>query len=492
MKQKVRRSLRVSIAPEGSDRENASAIPLEEQLEDTVEETEHRSQYDWMSDSPFIPDTVFKKLPQLLQDCCKPFDDRRERDVMLVSAITVLSGCFPSVSGLYAGSIVYPNLYAFIIAPPASGKGAVKFAKAMGMVLHESLKDESKKEQITVAFGFSDTEPENAESKSKTAQGSSTTKSKETKLPKVLFIPANTSASAIIHHLKTNGENGIVVETEADTMVTSLRQDWGNFSDLLRKAFHHESVSMSRVNNNQYIDLQCPKLSVLLSGTPSQVQGLITSAEDGLFSRFMFYLYRVAPYWRDVSPANNSNLTTYFNEISERVKLLADAYKVREVTIDLTADQWVYLNSAFKGWIKNASEFVSEDAASTVKRLGLILFRIAMVLTVIRAFETEKADIELVCCNDDFNTAYHLVSVLIRHAMILYPTLPKANIPIDNRNKHKFLAALPSDREFSRQDAVAIGLKLGIQPRTVDKYLKSFIGKYLQHAPRHGFYEKIT
>ena len=60
------------------------------------------------------------------------FDDKRERDVFLTGAIAILSGCLPNVVGEYARETVYPNLFAFVIAPAASGKGALKFAKNLG------------------------------------------------------------------------------------------------------------------------------------------------------------------------------------------------------------------------------------------------------------------------------------------------------------------------------------------------------------------------
>jgi len=61
---------------------------------------------------------------------------------------------------------------------------------------------------------------------------------------KLLFIPANNSASSFINTLAENDEMGILSSTEADTLANSLTQDWGNFSDILRCAFHHESVEM--------------------------------------------------------------------------------------------------------------------------------------------------------------------------------------------------------------------------------------------------------
>jgi len=83
-----------------------------------------------------------------------------------------------------------------------------------------------------------------------------------------------------------------------------------NLKRSLRKAFHHERISSSKKTNNEYIEVNEPRLAVALSGTPNQVTGLIATAEDGLFSRFIFYAYKVEQLWRDVSPyANNINLT---------------------------------------------------------------------------------------------------------------------------------------------------------------------------------------
>ena len=41
----------------------------------------------------------------------------------------------------------------------------------------------------------------------------------------------------VIKHLVNNDGSGIIVETEADTISNSLRQEWGSFSDLIRKSF---------------------------------------------------------------------------------------------------------------------------------------------------------------------------------------------------------------------------------------------------------------
>jgi hypothetical protein len=72
----------------------------------------------------------------------------------------------------------------------------------------------------------------------------------------------------------------------------------------------------------------------------SQVTGLIASAEDGLFSRFIFYAYKVEQQWRDVSPfASSINLTVHFNTLSDQVFQLIQFLKQYPTTIELTQQQ---------------------------------------------------------------------------------------------------------------------------------------------------------
>ncbi len=75
-------------------------------------------------------------LPPILFESCLVFKDPRERDVFLTGALTILSGCLPNVSGVYHGSTVFTSLFSFILAPAASGKGALKFAKALADKYH--------------------------------------------------------------------------------------------------------------------------------------------------------------------------------------------------------------------------------------------------------------------------------------------------------------------------------------------------------------------
>jgi hypothetical protein len=219
-----------------------------------------------------------------------------------------------SIWGTYDQRTVYPNLFSFIVAPAASGKGALTFARELGMSLHRKFLKESR-ENIR-HYQAKLKEAKDAKKESTFDRIPMTTGIPSKPKSKVLYIPANSSSAAVIGHLDQSDGSGIICETEADTMGNSFKQDWGGYSDLLRKAFHHEPVTYSRKINEEYIEVEKPRVSIALSGTPSQVKGLISSAEDGLFSRFIFYTFKVNPEWRDVSPKNANNLTIFFNVLS--------------------------------------------------------------------------------------------------------------------------------------------------------------------------------
>ncbi|MDR1527526.1 MAG: DUF3987 domain-containing protein [Dysgonamonadaceae bacterium] len=68
-----------------------------------------------------------------------------------------------------------------------------------------------------------------------------------------------------------------------------------------------------------YVELETPRLSALLSGTPKQVSALIPNAENGLFSRFIFYYMNILPVWKDVfSGNNNTTFDDYFRHLGDR------------------------------------------------------------------------------------------------------------------------------------------------------------------------------
>lgn len=443
---------------------------------------------DYLKKSPFIADDIIEKLPALLKNGTVMFNDKRERDVFLTGALAILSGCMPNVRGVYAQEYVYPNLFAFIIAPAASGKGVLKFAKSLGDKYHTNLLTKSREDQQQY-------EIEMNQFKSQKRSKKSDDPCDEQPVPpvfRVLFIPANTSYAKILWHIEQNQGQGIICETEADTMSNVMDKEWGGYSDLMRKAFHHERISSSKKTNNEYIEVDMPRLSVVLSGTPSQVTGLISSAEDGLFSRFLFYAYKVNQEWKDVSPsANEMNLTDHFSSLSVQVNDLIEFLEKWPTEVTLSTDQWQILNNTFTMWLNEATSFDSEESGGIVKRLGLILYRITMIFTAIRKYESNDNTVRLQCQDSDFIVALRLINTYLSHSLLMFYNLPHRSTNDTFRsgdNKRRFFDALP--REFKRSEAIEIGKKFDLSARSVDALLKDLIPKLLS-SPRHGYYNKV-
>ncbi len=149
-------------------------------------------------------------------------------------------------------------------------------------------------------------------------------------LLRTLFIPANSSATSDYQVLNDNKGVGLMFETEGDTLANTFKSDYGNFSGGFRKAYHHETISYNRRKDREFIELQSPRLSAVLSGTPRQILTLIPDAENGLFSRFIFYFMNVRLVGNNVFANDGADtLDTTFCRIGDQ---FYDLYKILQTS----------------------------------------------------------------------------------------------------------------------------------------------------------------
>lgn len=434
------------------------------------------------SSTRIIPDEVYTNLPEMLYEVCRNFEPGRERDVVLTSTIGVASGLFPSVYGIYDNKRVHANLFLFICAPAASYKGSMNWTRKLGEGFHKELLErynaEKKEYDETVNASKSDK--------------NNTRETIEPPTRKLLFIPANSSSASVIQTLFQSNSSGIIFESEADTLSGTLKNDWGNYSDMLRKGFHHETISSNRKTNSEYYEVDMPKLSVVLSGTLAQVQRLIPNVEDGLFSRCLFYTYITPPTWRDVSPKNKVDMELHFQVIKEKYYKMLKAHTDKEIKFEFQEHHWEMLNECFQRWLIDYSTQISRDTRSVIVRLGLITFRIAMILSVVRNFEQNTTSSIIICDDCDFVAAMSLAETFKEHALTIFTHLPNGSSGGELRDKKfrkDFYDLLPV--EFDRKTAVEIGVtQMKLAERTVDKYLKELFKINMLDQPKYGCYVK--
>lgn len=245
---------------------------------------------------PAFPECVFDHLPSFLNEVVNNSISLDDRDTILIGAIVCLSVCFHNICGVYDERIVYPNLYLFVVADAGMGKGALTLCRELVAPINRNLHELSKRLEQEYK------EAMNAYIKGKKDGGMTM----PTEPPmRMLVIPANSSASSFLKILGDNDGIGLLFESEGDTLSQTLKSDYGNYSDVLRKAFHHELVSLSRRKDREYCEVSNPRVSVALAGTPEQVRKLIPDAENGLMSRFCFYIIRFKRGIRNVFATND-------------------------------------------------------------------------------------------------------------------------------------------------------------------------------------------
>jgi hypothetical protein len=438
-----------------------------------------------LSTTPVFPSSVYDNLPPFIKQMTDQFSDPREKDVVLISILVVLSGCFNKIEGVYSKDWVFANLYAFIVAPPASGKGVMKYAQILGKMIQElflKANDEAKRKF--------DAEVSIWKNEVKKDAGTAGIPPKKPKYP-LLFIPGNTSSTAIYKRLFENDGIGIICETEADTLSGAISQDWGSFSDLMRKGFHHEPLSISRSGDDLLLYIERPRPSVLLTGTPDQVPRLIGSVHDGLCSRFLFYCYSRDLKWIDPTPCNNCpDLGAYFEGQSETVASIDKLLASGSFSFKLTEEQFKELSENFRKKLHSIKLFEGSEAGSAVIRLGIIAFRIAMILTVISQKDNLKNGRELICSDTDLKTSLSITDVCFQHAMVMYSLLPKHSKNDLKSQLRQFYLLLPVGEKFARKNANETGIGIGISERTVGNYLEKLVEKGFLTNPEYGSYLK--
>lgn len=432
---------------------------------------------------PTLPENIYPLLPDYLQQITHYANSREDADLLLLGSLVVTSACLPNIYGIYGGVTVFPNLFLFVSAQASAGKGRLSLCRRLVEPIHRQLREINKLEL--------------EEYKRQQAEYAANKKNPDAEQPqepplRILFIPANSSATAVFQILNDNAGVGLMFETEGDTLAQTFKSEHGNYSDGFRKAFHHEKISYLRRKDREYVTLENPKLSVLLSGTPRQVQSLIPDAENGLFSRFMFYSMNIRLQWNDVFACHgNESLDQRFNRFGEQFFEFYRTLKQYEnIRFSLSANQQKEFNHYFEEIQQQYWELLGSDYIGTIRRLGLITFRIAMILTILRIMDTGGINNTIVCSDTDFKIAMEIVKILLQHAAFIFKQLPRATAT-QNQNLNPKMAlfqALPA--QFDRSNYIEIATQLQIPESTADKQIARFLNAGLLTKQAHGSYAK--
>ena len=444
---------------------------------------------------PAFSHSIRSNLPSIMQRIVEDSSSDVDADILILGSLTVFSACIPNVYGVYDRREVFANLFLFVTARASAGKGRLSLCRHLAAPLHQALHDKHKKllkkyEAAQAAYVVS------------RKKGIAVPPKEPPFL--TLFLPANSTATVVYQTLAQNDGVGLLFETEGDTLANAFNSDLGNYSDGFRKAFHHETISYLRKKDHEYVEIVKPKFSAVLSGTPQQVFNLIPDAENGLFSRFIFYVMETELVWHNTFATHGSTTADEkFKKIGKDFCAFLKTFPTHPIQFTLSRSQMDRFYNFFEATQLRYAQQYGDEIVASVRRLGLILFRFAMILTVLRqmdktAKKTKKDVRQLVCSDIDFDSALSMVKVLLQHSAAVFQSLPrnpktpilKGRQLLAAEAREKFLAALPDT--FDRPTYLKVADTLNIAVKTAERYLADFCKSGQLSHPANGQYLKTS
>ena len=433
--------------------------------------------------------------------------DAIDQDKMQLAALNIISGVLPEgLYSLYDGRRVYAAMYNIFYGGFATRKGDLEACRQLATPLKKEMQRQYEEEKACY-------EEELAawENTPKGARG----KAPKEPVRRSPLIAANSSASAVYRQLDANGGSGAMYETEGDTLTNMLsKSEYGDYSDLLRKAHHHELCSMYRVTDKINIEIEKPRLSVLLTCTGSQLPLLLppSNVANGLASRFLFYALPDSEVkFRNVFEKNDCAMEELFCEMGRRILALhhaLDDRRERPLQFMLSNLQQEQFIATFDAMLKEQYGMMGNGIQGFIFRLALECYRYSMVLTALRRLSErygtgqplfDEDEQGLICDERDFRIATTIIECLVHHTARVYAVLgtqeedPFAQAPEQpTAEVKKLYKALPDDREFRTAEVIAIGNELQIPERTTKRILGKLVTVHqvIGHISR-GVYIKL-
>ena len=441
---------------------------------------------------PLFDETIYNDLPIILERATGTMNIRQEKDLVLIGSIATISSILLPFRTIYHGRTIFPNMFLFVPGPAGSGKGRLDFCYRLVRPIHQDKRDlwilaqEEYKQELDRYRALSKKEKANATS--------------PVKPPITLLrVPANCSATSFAEAMADNG-NMLMFETEGDTVVNTFKSDYGNYSDNFRKAFAHEEFGyLRRGNDSEEKEVQNPRLSVVLSGTPEQVKSLIPNAENGLLSRFIFYCMSATDEWLDgFSGYDTDNpLEKVFDDLGAEIEnFYQHLTQISKVWFTLSIVQQQRFNDYFAGEKQRMKELNGDLYNASTHRLSWACLRIAMVLTALRCMDRGSVPEKIECSDADFNIALSIIRTVSEHNDYIFNVLNegitedvKVSETYSSAARHVLLNNLP-DR-FSSEDMQALSVKLGKSIRTIQRQVRRAIQNGQVKELAKGRYEQV-
>ena len=423
---------------------------------------------------PCLPDELFDRLPDFLKRGLTHVRNKRERDILLLSMITNISGCLPGVRMNYGGMVYSADLYLVALAGSGRGKGVMQLAAILPAAIQEyydelNRKDEREYRQKLLKWNLE----ERLAAQEKRVPDLD--QCPEMPVERILKVAPNISKSQLILALEAGGAVGLVMNaSELDMISSAMHQEYGKHDDVMRAASQHEEVSSYFKTDHRLVVVSDPHLALCASGTPAQLHKFISSLENGMYSRVAFYVGQAHWEYKSANPGKaRLDMRAYFKGMGEELLRMFIFLSGSPTEVVFTEEQWKEHTERFRTYLREVVAEDDDSLGAIVLRHGLMMSRIAMVLTALRKCEPQWNTSEWECSDEDFHTAMQIVDVLLEHSLLLSTSMDDTAGRI--RPVKAFFKLRPvlkkMPREFTYSELMAAANEAGLPTASVKRYL---------------------
>lgn len=423
---------------------------------------------------PCLPDELFDRLPDFLKRGLTHVRNKRERDILLLSMITNISGCLPGVRMNYGGMVYSADLYLVALAGSGRGKGVMQLAAILPAAIQEyydelNRKDEREYRQKLLKWNLE----ERLAAQEKRVPDLD--QCPEMPVERILKVAPNISKSQLILALEAGGAVGLVMNaSELDMISSAMHQEYGKHDDVMRAASQHEEVSSYFKTDDRLVVVSDPHLALCASGTPAQLHKFISSLENGMYSRVAFYVGQAPWEYKSANPGKaRLDMRAYFKGMGEELLRMFIFLSGSPTEVVFTEEQWKEHTERFRTYLREVVAEDDDSPGAIVLRHGLMMSRIAMVLTALRKCEPQWNTSEWKCSDEDFHTAMQIVDVLLEHSLLLSTSMDDTAGRI--RPVKAFFKLRPvlkkMPREFTYSELMAAANEAGLPTASVKRYL---------------------
>lgn len=423
---------------------------------------------------PCLPDELFDRLPDFLKRGLTHVRNKRERDILLLSMITNISGCLPGVRMNYGGMVYSADLYLVALAGSGRGKGVMQLAAILPAAIQEyydelNRKDEREYRQKLLKWNLE----ERLAAQEKRVPDLD--QCPEMPVERILKVAPNISKSQLILALEAGGAVGLVMNaSELDMISSAMHQEYGKHDDVMRAASQHEEVSSYFKTDHRLVVVSDPHLALCASGTPAQLHKFISSLENGMYSRVAFYVGQAHWEYKSANPGKaRLDMRAYFKGMGEELLRMFIFLSGSPTEVVFTEEQWKEHTERFRTYLREVVAEDDDSPGAIVLRHGLMMSRIAMVLTALRKCEPQWNTSEWECSDEDFHMAMQIVDVLLEHSLLLSTSMDDTAGRI--RPVKAFFKLRPvlkkMPREFTYSELMAAANEAGLPTASVKRYL---------------------